>query len=120
MTDAESITYDRWRRLVNMTSVEIRAFLGTAEGKSAHLTPEEALKLNMRRGRHSAKAVARMKQKGVSKWTRSDWSWARAQVAFIERMKALKMPIERNGKPTRLYYALKVWGHDAHKCRMST
>ena len=52
----------------------------------AGLSRNEASSKGISSGRDSAKAIIRMKKKGVDNWTANDWKWANKQISFISRM----------------------------------
>jgi len=109
--------YKQWKRLVNMTATQVQSFLDSPEGREAGLSEAKAQNLGIRRGRDSARAIVRMKRKGVKNWNRNDWLWARAQVRFINRFlnkqDKPRHPLwKKNGEPTRYFMALLIWGHD--------
>lgn len=107
--------YREWKKLVNMSASELRNFMGSSLGKKAGLTKEQAAKQGIGYGRESARAIIRMKGKPVSKWTGTDWQWARRQVSFIKRMKGNKGPLEDlEGEPTRKTLSLLIWGHNPY------
>lgn len=62
MIDSCSLSDDRqklfrdWKRLVNLPSAELRAFLDSEPGKRAGLSRAEASKQGVRRGRDSGRA----------------------------------------------------------------
>lgn len=112
--------WKEWRRYVNMTERELRAFLRDY-GDVAGLSRSEARAEGVRSGRDSARALLRMIPKGKSfsaaeeGWSRNDWDWARRQVAFIKRMRGVSGPLTKGGRPTRKDLALRLWGHNARK-----
>jgi hypothetical protein len=117
----EEVWYE-WRALVNMTPRELQKFLGEW-GDVAGLSRTEAKAEGVRSGRDSARALIRMLPKGgrsvtqaEKNWTKTDWTWARRQVAFITRMRGVKGPLyDKKGEPTRKLLALLLWGHDPEK-----
>lgn len=116
MDDKQKELYKEWKKLVNMTPSQLQAFLDSDEGKEAGLSRKEAGKLGIRNGRDSARAIIKMKEKGVDNWNNNDWDWARHQVNFINRMSGNKGPLlDKNGKKTRLYLSLLIWGHNPKK-----
>ena len=101
-----------WKKLVNMSASQLKAFLATDEGKAAGLSREEASKQGISSGQDSARAIIRMKSKPVSKWTASDWKWCRKQVNFVTRMKGNEGPLyDEDGNKTRKHTSLLLWGH---------
>lgn len=120
--------YRKWKELVNMSARELELYLKTDEAKEdAGLSAKEAKKLGIKRGYDSGKAIVRMKRKGVKKWTKKDWEWAKRQVSFNSRMlgafkrvKARKGKYEalfdsKTGKRTPLHQSLLIWGHNPMK-----
>ena len=120
MTEDQKETYSKWKSLVNMSPSELKKFIDSDEGKVAGLSKEEASKLNISRGRDSAKAILRMKSKKVSDWTSLDWEWAKKQNSFIPRM--LGNPgklFDEKGRKTRKYLSLLIWGHNPKKSKLN-
>lgn len=116
MDDKQKELYKEWKKLVNMTPSQLQAFLDSDEGKEAGLSRKEAGKLGIRNGRDSARAIIKMKGKGVDSWNKNDWEWARHQVNFINRMSGNKGPLlDEKGRKTRLYLSLLIWGNDPRK-----
>lgn len=101
-----------WKKLVNMSASQLKAFLATDEGKEAGLSRDEASEQGISSGHDSALAILRMKAKPVSKWTHSDWKWCKKQVSFITRMLGNKGPLyDKDGNKTRKHTSLLLWGH---------
>jgi hypothetical protein len=108
--------YKKWKELVNMSPSELRSFLDSEEGKVAGLTKEEADDLGIDYGRESAKWILKMKAIPYKDWTPSMWRWAKKQISFISRMKGNKGKLyDENGKRTRKYLSLLVWGSNPLK-----
>jgi hypothetical protein len=108
--------YKKWKELVNMSPSELRSFLDSEEGKVAGLTKEEADDLGIDYGRESAKWILKMKAIPYKDWTPSMWRWAKKQISFISRMKGNKGKLyDENGKRTRKYLSLLVWGNNPLK-----
>lgn len=105
--------YREWKSLVNMSIRELEEFMDSPYGKAAGLSEKEAARQGIGRGWDSAKAILRMKRKGVEKWGPDDWGWAYRQISFIKRMRGVRGPLEKpNGEPTRKLLALLIWGHN--------
>lgn len=104
-----------WKNLFNMSPLEIEKFLQSDYGKIAGISKEKARRENLRRGRNSARAIIRMMKKPMSDWTKNDWQWAMAQKRFLQSKKNQGHPLYKNGKPTRHYLELLVWGYDPLK-----
>ena len=113
--------YKEWQKLVNMSGKEIETFLDSDDGAEAGLSRKEAGKAGagggkISTGRDSARAIIRMLDTPMAKWSDNDWKWAGKQVNFINRMKGAKGPLrDEDKKPTRKLLALKVWGHNPEK-----
>jgi len=113
--------YKEWQKLVNMSGKEIETFLDSDDGAEAGLSRKEAGKAGadgdrISTGRDSARAIIRMLDTPMEKWSDNDWKWAGKQVNFINRMKGAKGPLrDEDKKPTRKLLALKVWGHNPEK-----
>jgi RimK family alpha-L-glutamate ligase len=113
--------YKEWQKLVNMSGKEIDTFLDSDDGTEAGLSRKEAGKAGadggkISTGRDSARAIIRMLDTPMEKWSDNDWKWAGKQVNFINRMKGAKGPLrDEDKKPTRKLLALKVWGHNPEK-----
>lgn len=120
MTEEQKQLYKDWKKLVNMSPSELKKFLDSDEGKVAGLSKEEASKLNISRGRDSAKAILRMKEKSVNSWNETDWEWSQKQVNFIKRMSGNSGKLfDDNGRKTRKYLSLLVWGYNPKKLNES-
>ncbi len=122
MADKKEVLWKNWKTLVNMSVNQLEKFLDSEEGSEAGLSKKEASKLDISRGRDSARAIIRMKRSASSfkqaleKWSDNDWDWAQKQVSFISRMKAVKgrYSDDKGGK-SRLLLSLLIWGHDPRK-----
>jgi hypothetical protein len=108
--------HEEWKKLVNMTGHEVDKFSKSPCGKQAGLSRKEASEQKTRSGRDSAKAIVRMKRKGVTNWNKNDWEWCKAQVDFLNRFlnkqNKPRYPLWHNGIPTRYLLALLTWGHN--------
>lgn len=108
--------FKKWNSLVNMSVKELDEFLKSKEGKEAGLSRSQASELGIKSGRDSARAIIRMKQTPVEKWTDNDWKWCARQISFISRMKGNPGPLyDEKKRKTRKHTALLVWGHDPEK-----
>jgi hypothetical protein len=116
ITDEKKETYKKWKSLVNMSSSELNKFLDSEEGKVAGLSRKEANELGIDYGRESARWILRMKDTPYSEWTPNMWRWAKKQISFISRMSGNKGKLfDENGKRTRKYLSLLVWGNNPLK-----
>jgi RimK family alpha-L-glutamate ligase len=119
--DEKRSLYKEWEKLVNMSAKELSDFIDSEEGEEAGLSRKEAGKAGaggkkIKSGRDSARAIVRMLERPMAKWTDNDWEWAGRQVNFINRMKGAEGPTkDEKGRPTRKTLALKIWGHDPEK-----
>jgi hypothetical protein len=112
--DAE--THAEWKRLVNMSKSELQAFYDSEEGKTAGLSKAKADELGISNGRTSARWILKMKDIPYTEWTSQMWIWAKKQISFIKRMSKNRGSLyEPNGKKTRKYLSLLIWGHDPEK-----
>jgi hypothetical protein len=112
--DAE--THAEWKRLVNMSKSELQAFYDSEEGKTAGLSKAKADELGISNGRTSARWILKMKDIPYTEWTSQMWIWAKKQISFIKRMSKNRGALyEPNGKKTRKYLSLLIWGHDPEK-----
>lgn len=108
--------YAKWKKLVNMSKSELQKFYDSEEGKQAGLTPEEAKEAGIDSGRESARWVMKMKDTKVADWTPTMWMWAKKQISFVSRMSGNKGKlVDENGKKTRKYLSLLIWGNDPNK-----
>lgn len=112
----------RWKKLINMTSKELKEFINSEEGQEAGLSRTEADKLDINSGRESAKMILRMLpysssfQEAEKNWTPSMWYWARRQNSFNARMLGNKGPLfDDKGNKTRKHLSLLIWGHNPKK-----
>jgi hypothetical protein len=126
MTQQQKDIYERWKNLVNMTAGELEIFANSYWGKQAGLSRSEASRLGIRSGRDSARAIIRMKRKGVKNWNENDWQWAIRQISFnsrtlgtlhsVAKRKGFEQALfNKKGEPTRLFLALLIWGHNPLK-----
>jgi len=116
ITDEKKETYKKWKGLVNMSSSELNKFLDSEEGKVAGLSRKKANELGIDYGRESARWILRMKDTPYSEWTPNMWRWAKKQISFISRMSGNKGKLfDENGKRTRKYLSLLVWGNNPLK-----
>ena len=115
ISDEQEETYKKWKKLVNMSSSELQKFLDSEEGKIAGLTKEEADDLGIDYGRESAKWILKMKATPYKEWTPNMWRWANKQISFISRMTGNKGKLYKDGKKTRKYLSLLVWGNNPLK-----
>ena len=109
--------YQRWKKLVNMTSATLEKFLDSDTGKEAGLSRKEAKDAGgIGTGRDSARAILRMREKPFSEWSKADIDWMYRQISFISRMSGNQGPMyktDKDGKkiPTRKLSSLWVWGN---------
>jgi hypothetical protein len=109
-------TYQKWKRLVNMSKSELKRFYDSEEGKEAGLSPSEAKDFGIDYGRESARWIMKMKDTPVSDWTPTMWKWAKKQISFISRMSGNKGKLyDENGKKTPKHTSLLIWGHNPEK-----
>jgi len=113
--------YKEWKKLVNMSEYQLRRYYQSEDGKTSGLTREESNNLGIRNGRASARALLKMIPTGksfsaaINNWTRNQWLWAIAQIAFIKRMLGVKGPLYKNSNRTSKLKALLIWGHNPEK-----
>jgi hypothetical protein len=109
-------TYEKWKKIVNMSKSELEAFYNSKEGKEAGLSPTEAQKQGIDSGRESARWIMRMKDTPVKDWTPNMWRWAKKQISFISRMSGNKGKLhDAKGRKTRKHTSLLIWGHNPQK-----
>lgn len=113
--DEKDELYKKWKKLINMSGTEIDQFLDSEEGKEAGLSRKEASAEGISSGRDSGRAIIRMLDLPKDKWSDNDWKWAKKQVSFISRMKAVDGPLRKDGKRTRKTTSLMIWGHNPEK-----
>ena len=113
---ANADSLKKWKKLINMTSSQLKSFLATDDGKEAGLSKKAASDHGISSGHSSASAILRMKAKPVSKWTDLDWKWCRKQISFVSRMLGNKGPLyDDKGNKTRKHTSLLLWGHNPSK-----
>lgn len=109
--------YQRWKKLVNMSSKTLEKFLSTPEGKSAGLSKKDAKKAGgIKTGRGSARAILKMRSIPFSEWSTEQVNWMYRQISFVSRMSGNEGPMFRTDKdgnkmPSRKLTSLWVWGH---------
>lgn len=125
-TTPDEETWKKWRKLINMSEKELKAFYDSDEGKDAGMKKGEADKAGIDSGRESARMLMKMIPDGGSyksaeeKWTPTMWRWCRKQNSFNSRMRGMRSrivgnPFEKDGKMTRWLKSLLIWGHDPRK-----
>lgn len=116
LSDEQRSDYKKWKELINMSATEIQKFLDSDEGKEAGLSRGEASKAGISSGRDSGRAIIRMLNTPVEKWSDNDWKWANKQISFISRMKGNDGPLrDDKGNRTRKTTSLMIWGHNPEK-----
>ena len=116
ITPREKHSYEKWKKLVNMSASELQKFYDSEEGKEAGLSEAEAKEHGIHYGRESARWIIKMKKTPVSEWTSEMWDWANRQISFISRMKnAHGKLFDEHGKKTRKHTSLLIWGHNPEK-----
>lgn len=109
-------TYQKWKKLVNMSRSELESFYNSEEGKVAGLTPAQAKDAGIDSGRESARWIMKMKSTPVKDWTPSMWRWANKQISFVSRMTGNKGKLyDENGNKTRKHLSLLIWGNNPEK-----
>lgn len=109
-------TYDKWKKLVNMSKSELEKFYNSKDGKEAGLTPSQAKENGIHSGRESARWIIKMKDTAMSNWTPTMWEWAKRQNSFISRMSAARGALYDDKKnKTRKHTSLLIWGHNPEK-----
>ncbi len=116
LDDDQKETYQKWKKLVNMSRSELESFYNSEEGKVAGLTPAQAKDAGIDSGRESARWVMKMKSTPVKNWTPSMWKWANKQISFVSRMTGNKGKLyDENGNKTRKHLSLLIWGNNPEK-----
>lgn len=92
-----------FRRLVNMSPREIRAWASDSRAKEASFEST----------RRRLPALARLKAKPVSRWTSIDCNFAQRVVSFNKRMRGM---LKQHGCTRKTLVALRNWGHRASEC----
>lgn len=114
--DEKSKIYGRWKKLVNMSAAELRAFYESDEGKKAGLSASEAKDAGIDSGRESARWIMKMKGTPKADWTPAMWRWAKKQISFISRMSGNKGGLyDDSGNKTRKHTSLLIWGHNPNR-----
>jgi hypothetical protein len=108
--------FEEWDSLVNMSASELKKFYNSEEGQKAGLSKQKANELGIDNGRTSARWIMKMKGINYINWTPEMWRWAKKQISFIKRMSKNRGSLYgSNGKKTRKYLSLLIWGHDPEK-----
>jgi len=117
LSDSEKLDlYEEWKKLVNMSAIDLQSYYDSSEGKNSGLSASEAKKQGIKSGRESAKWIIKMKNTNVDNWTPWMWEWAKRQVSFIKRMTGFPGELyDENGTKTRKHKALLIWGHNPEK-----
>lgn len=134
-------TFERWKKLINMSSSEIKGFLSSENGKDAGLSKKQASQQGIHTGKQSAQWVIKLLNKGAKKMSfeeakeklnQKEWYWIGRQVSFNSRALGQKskkndpfylrdskgeIKKTKSGEPkmTRWLKAMLIWGHDPRK-----
>lgn len=109
--------YAKWKKMMNMSTKNLRYFVETEEGRNAGLSAKEVRKGGgLRTARSSARALLKMRARGIGEWTSGEINWMYRQMAYVKRMRELDGPLfttTTKGKrvPTKKLATLWVWGH---------
>ena len=125
-SEPEEKVWKNWRKLVNMSLTELEEFYDSPDGKDAGMKQSDANRAGIDSGRESARWLMKMipigetYKKAEENWTPTMWKWCRKQISFNSRMRGMRKrmvgnPFERDGKKTRWYKSLLIWGHDPRK-----
>jgi hypothetical protein len=109
-----------WKSLVNVDPKEFAELL-TAEEKEPDFDQVHTYAL-----RESVRMLSEMMKTGTThkeaadNWSRLQWKWCRTQISNITRLRKIRKrltgnPFEKEGKKTKWYKNLLLWGNDPKK-----
>ena len=105
--------YEKYQRLVNMRSGELRAHLRSSALREALASTRRSKRGPLIEGQKAARYVLRMKATPLSEWTDELWEQCRRVVTFIERTRRNNAPLlDEEGRASRKLIALRTWGHN--------
>ena len=105
--------HERFSRLVNMRTGELRAHLRSHELREMLAATRRSKRTQLVEGRKLARHVLRMKATDVSEWDDVTWDKCRQIVSQIERARRNATPLlDERGAPTRKLFALRSLGHN--------
>jgi hypothetical protein len=94
-----------FHKLVNMSPKAIRAWA----------KDDRALCASFQETRDRLPALAKLKAKPRSRWTRADYAYAKRVVSFNARFLGM---VKRHGCTTKMTVALMNWGHKPKGCTL--
>lgn len=105
--------YERFSRLVNMRTGELRAHLRSHELREMLASTRRSKRTQLIEGRRLARHVLHMKATAVEEWDDATWDKCRQIVSQIERARRNATPLlDERGAPTRKLFALRSLGHN--------
>ena len=105
--------HEKFRRVVNMTTGEMRAHLRSHELREMVATSRRDKRERLIEGRRAARDVLRMKSLPLTKWDDGLWERCRSVVTFIERTRRNSAPLlDETGNGTRKLFTLRTYGHN--------
>lgn len=105
--------YERFTRLVNMRSGELRAHLRSHALREMVAQSRRSKRGPLIESRRLARAVLHMKASPVCEWRAEDWSQCRRIVSLIERARRNSTPLlDERGAATRKLFTLRSLGHN--------
>ena len=102
-------TYKKFKKLVNMTALQIDKWLDTEESKNTGQDSGDGEAI----GHKSGKMIVDILEKKKTELTEADYHQMHRVISYISRHKAQKPDGEV--KETKWNYSLKNWGHDFSK-----
>jgi hypothetical protein len=105
--------HEKFKRLVNMTTGELRAHLRSHELREMVATSRRSKRERLLEGRRAARDVLRMKALPMMEWSDDLWERCKSVVTFIERTRRNGAPLlDEGGRGTRKLFTLRTYGHN--------
>jgi len=105
--------YEKFQRLVNMRSGELRAHLRSSVLREAIASTRRAKRTPLLEGQKIARHVLRMKATPLREWDADLWEHCKQVVTFIERTRRNNAPLlDEEGGASRKLITLRTWGHN--------
>jgi hypothetical protein len=99
-------TQQRFHSLVNMSPSAIRKWANDPRARCA----------SFQATRDRLPALAKLKAKPRSRWTRADYAYAKRVISFNARFLGM---VKQHGCTTKMTVALMNWGHKPKSCKLS-
>jgi hypothetical protein len=109
--------YNRWKKLINMSSTTVHSFLDQGEGKSTGLSKKDVKKkIGSKPHKGALRNILRMRAKPLGEWSTEEVNWMYRQIAHVSKVlkndgELYKMDGKGNPVPTAKLKSLWLWGN---------